>query len=283
MRRAPGRCISRSMPGPVKRPMGLSPSRIGETSVHTLSANAMTATLPAIGGPGEGLVERRPQRLRRLPGLDHADRVTHHGEGHHPEVAEKERQPVGLGPVRGADALRTGRATRRPAAAVTADSVTTYAQYVKTRPARTCARPPFLANTGTQNAARPTNPVATWARTRASHRQAEDGGQSRCSISFHVSSRAAVLRVARGRQPPVDRGQRLVAPGHLRPDGVDAHPERREVVEARVAVPGRVAAVARRRRRARPPGAAPASGSGGYGRAFMNARVSRRSPRASMK
>ena len=58
-------------------------------------------------------------------------------------------------------------ATRRPAAAVTADNVTTYAQYVKTRPARTCSRPPFLANSGTQNAARPTNPVATCASTSA--------------------------------------------------------------------------------------------------------------------
>ena len=48
MRRAPGRRISRSMPGPVKRPMGLSPSRIGEASDHTPSANAMTTTLPAI-------------------------------------------------------------------------------------------------------------------------------------------------------------------------------------------------------------------------------------------
>ena len=40
--------MSRSMPGPVKRPMGLNPSRIGETSDHAASANAMTATLPAI-------------------------------------------------------------------------------------------------------------------------------------------------------------------------------------------------------------------------------------------
>ena len=33
---------------PVKRPMGLSPSRMGEMSDHTPSANAMTATLPAM-------------------------------------------------------------------------------------------------------------------------------------------------------------------------------------------------------------------------------------------
>ena len=48
MRRAPGRRISRSMPDPVTRPTGLSPSRIGEASDRTASANATTATLPAI-------------------------------------------------------------------------------------------------------------------------------------------------------------------------------------------------------------------------------------------
>jgi len=45
MRSARGFRISRSMLRPVKRPMGLSPRRMGETSDHTASANAMRAAL----------------------------------------------------------------------------------------------------------------------------------------------------------------------------------------------------------------------------------------------
>ena len=48
MRRAPGLRISRSAPSPVKRPIGLRPSRIGETPDHAPRANATTAALPAI-------------------------------------------------------------------------------------------------------------------------------------------------------------------------------------------------------------------------------------------
>ena len=64
MRRARGRRISLSMPGPVKRPMGLSPNRIGEASDHAASANATTATLPAI----EAHARASWNRVRSLSG-----------------------------------------------------------------------------------------------------------------------------------------------------------------------------------------------------------------------
>ena len=86
-------------------PIGLIPSRIGDTSDQAVRATTTATTLPAIEAQESATWKGLPSASSAFPGGDDADGLADRGERRDAEVGEEAGEPVEIGPFRDADAV----------------------------------------------------------------------------------------------------------------------------------------------------------------------------------